>query len=222
MVLTDFSPTRLVYTACLLCVLSYVRVAVAQDSTSPVRVVFLGNSLTSGYGLSIKEAYPALLQTRVDSLQWPVIMVNAGVSGDTSSGGLRRLGWQLRNPPDVLVVALGGNDGLRGILPTLTKTNLIQIVNQARAANPAATIIIAGMQMPPNLGAQFQEDFSAVFPAVAEETGATLIPFLLEGVGGIAKLNQSDGIHPTAAGQRILADNVWEILAPILQSQIAR
>lgn len=222
MVLTVFSPTRLLYTACLLCVLSYVRVAVAQDSTRPVRVVFLGNSLTSGYGLSVKEAYPALLQTRVDSLRWPVIMVNAGVSGDTSSGGLRRLGWQLRNPPDVLVVALGGNDGLRGILPALTRTNLIQIVNRTRVANPAATIIIAGMQMPPNLGAQFQEEFSAVFPAVVEETGAALIPFLLEGVGGIAKLNQSDGIHPTAAGQRILADNVWEVLAPILQAHIAR
>ena len=222
MVLTDFFPTRLLYTTCLLCVLSCVRVAVAQDSASPVRVVFLGNSLTSGYGLSLKEAYPALLQTRVDSLRWPVIMVNAGVSGDTSSGGLRRLGWQLRNPPDVLVVALGGNDGLRGILPALTKTNLIQIVNHTKAANPAATIIIAGMQMPPNLGVQFQEEFSAVFPAVAEETDAALIPFLLEGVGGIAKLNQSDGIHPTAAGQRILADNVWEILAPILQSHIER
>ncbi len=222
MVLTVFFPTRLLYTACLLCVLSYVRVAVAQDSTSPVRVVFLGNSLTSGYGLSMKEAYPALLQTRVDSLRWPVIMVNAGVSGDTSSGGLRRLGWQLRNPPDVLVVALGGNDGLRGILPALTRTNLIQIVNRTRVANPAATIIIAGMQMPPNLGAQFQEEFSAVFPAVVEETGAALIPFLLDGVGGIAKLNQSDGIHPTAAGQRILADNVWEVLAPILQAHIAR
>ncbi len=222
MVLTDFFPTRLLYTACLLCVLPYVRVAVAQDSVSPVRVVFLGNSLTSGYGLSVKEAYPALLQTRVDSLGWPVIMVNAGVSGDTSSGGLRRLGWQLRNPPDILVVALGGNDGLRGILPALTKSNLIQIVNQTRATNPAATIIIAGMQMPPNLGAQFQEEFSAVFPAVTEETEAVLIPFLLEGVGGIAKLNQSDGIHPTAAGQRILADNVWEVLAPVLQSHIDR
>ena len=222
MVLTDFLPTRLLYTTCLLCVLSCVRVAVAQDSASPVRVVFLGNSLTSGYGLSLKEAYPALLQTRVDSLRWPVIMVNAGVSGDTSSGGLRRLGWQLRNPPDVLVVALGGNDGLRGILPVLTKTNLIQIVYHTKAANPVATIIVAGMRMPPNLGIQFQEEFSAVFPAVAEETGAALIPFLLEGVGGIAKLNQSDGIHPTAAGQRILADNVWEVLAPILQAHIAR
>ena len=220
MVLTDFIPTRLLYSACLLCVLSYVRVAAAQDSASPVRVVFLGNSLTSGYGLSIKEAYPALLQARVDSLQWPVTMVNAGVSGDTSSGGLRRLGWQLRNPPDVLVVALGGNDGLRGILPALTKSNLIQIVTQTRKTNPAATIIIAGMQMPPNLGAQFQEEFSAVFPAVAEETDTALIPFLLEGVGGIATLNQSDGIHPTAAGQRIIADNVWEILAPALQSHI--
>jgi len=149
-------------------------------------------------------------------------MVNAGVSGDTSSGGLRRLGWQLRIPPDVLIVALGGNDGLRGILPALTKSNLIQIVNQTKAANSEATIIVAGMQMPPNLGAQFQEEFRAVFPAVAEETGAALIPFLLEGVGGIAKLNQSDGIHPTAAGQRILADNVWEILAPVLQSYIKR
>ncbi len=187
-----------------------------------MRVIFLGNSLTAGYGLSVKEAYPAFLQTRVDSLRWPVIMVNAGVSGDTSSGGLRRLGWQLRNPPDVLVVALGGNDGLRGISPALTKANLVQIVNQTRAASPEVNIIIAGMQLPPNLGPQFQEEFRAVFPAVAQETGAALIPFLLEGVGGIAELNQPDGIHPTAAGQQILADNVWEILAPILQSRIVR
>jgi len=220
--LSNFFPTRLLYTGVLLCVLLSVRPAVAQDSINPVRVVFLGNSLTAGYGLSVKEAYPAFLQTRVDSLRWPVIMLNAGVSGDTSSGGLRRLGWQLRNPPDVLVVALGGNDGLRGISPALTKANLVQIVNQTRAASPEVNIIIAGMQLPPNLGPQFQEEFRAVFPAVAQETGAALIPFLLEGVGGIAELNQPDGIHPTAAGQRILADNVWEILAPILQSRIVR
>jgi len=194
---------------------------VAQNlELDSVQVLFLGNSLTAGYGLSANEAYPAILQRRVDSLRWPVIMINAGVSGDTSSGGLRRLEWYLEAPPDILVVALGANDGLRGISPSLTKKNLIQIIHKTREANPKAGIMIAGMEVPPNLGPVFQEEFRLIFPSVAEELDVDLIPFLLEGVGGVHKLNQSDRIHPTAEGQRQLADNVWEVLESVLRKLI--
>ena len=209
------------YTVMCLCVLLPVRLAVAQNpDVTPIRVLFLGNSLTAGYGLSPDEAYPALLQARIDSLKWSVTIINAGVSGDTSAGGLTRLAWQLENPLDVLVVALGANDGLRGLPPTMTKSNLTQIIRQAREANPNVNILIAGMQVPPNLGPIFQEEFREVFPSVADEMDTELIPFLLEGVGGVTELNQSDGIHPNAAGQRRLADTVWEALAPVLQSHI--
>ncbi len=200
------------------CVLLPVRSVVAQNPESPsIRVLFLGNSLTAGYGLPAEEAYPALLQARIDSLQWSVTIINAGVSGDTSAGGLRRLAWQLKNPPDILVVALGANDGLRGLPPAMTKSNLTQIIHQAREANPNVAILIAGMQVPPNLGPIFQKEFGDIFPSVADEMDTELIPFLLEGVGGIPELNQSDGIHPNAAGQRKLADHVWQALAPLLQ-----
>ncbi|MCY3594842.1 MAG: arylesterase [Bacteroidetes bacterium] len=206
-----------------LCVLLPVRPAVAQNPEgTPIRVLFLGNSLTAGYGLSPEEAYPALLQTRIDSLKWPVTIINAGVSGDTSAGGLTRLAWQLENPPDVLVVALGANDGLRGLPPTMTKSNLIQIIRQAREANPNVSILIAGMQVPPNLGPIFQEEFREIYPSIAEEMDTELIPFLLEGVGGVTELNQADRIHPNAAGQRKLADTVWKALAPILQERISQ
>ncbi len=205
-----------------LCVLLPVRPAVAQNPEgTPIRVLFLGNSLTAGYGLSPEEAYPALLQARIDSLKWPVTIINAGVSGDTSAGGLTRLAWQLENPPDVLVVALGANDGLRGLPPTMTKSNLTQIIRQAREANPNVSVLIAGMQVPPNLGPIFQEEFREIYPSLAEEMDTELIPFLLEGVGGVTELNQSDGIHPNAAGQRRLADTIWKALAPTLQERIS-
>ncbi len=205
-----------------LCVLLPVRPVVAQNlEGTPIRVLFLGNSLTVGYGLLPEEAYPALLQARTDSLKWPVTIINAGVSGDTSAGGLRRLAWQLEDPPDILVVALGANDGLRGLPPAMTKSNLTQIIHQTREANPDVSILIAGMQVPPNLGPIFQEEFRDVFPSVADEMDTELLPFLLEGVGGVTELNQSDGIHPNAAGQRRLADNVWSALTPLLQKYIS-
>ena len=211
------------YTVMCLCVLLPVRLAVAQDpDVIPIRVLFLGNSLTAGYGLSPDEAYPALLQARMDSLKWSVTIINAGVSGDTSAGGLTRLAWQLENPPDVLVVALGANDGLRGLPPTMTKSNLTQIIRQAREANPNVSILIAGMQVPPNLGPIFQEEFREIYPSIAEEMDTELIPFLLEGVGGVTELNQSDGIHPNAAGQQRLADTVWGALAPVLRERISQ
>ncbi len=196
---------------------------VAQNPQNTlVRVLFLGNSLTAGYGLPQEEAYPSLLQERIDSLKLPVTLINAGVSGDTSAGGLRRLVWQLENPPDILVIALGANDGLRGLSPAMTKSNLTQIIHQAREANPAVSILIAGMQVPPNLGPIFQKEFREVFPAVADEMNTELIPFLLEGVGGVTELNQSDGIHPNAAGQQKIADTVWEALIPVLREMISR
>ena len=208
------------YTVGGLCVLISAPPVLAQ--TQPIRVLFLGNSLTAGYGLPEKNAYPALLQAEVDSLQWPVIMINAGVSGDTSAGGLRRLAWQLEDPPDVLVVALGANDGLRGLPPSMTKANLGRIIHEARQANPAISILIAAMEVPPNMGPLFQEEFRRVFPSIATEMNTGLIPFLLDGVGGVISLNQSDGIHPTAEGQQIVARNVWEFLKPVLQKRILR
>ncbi len=210
------------YTIGGVCVLFSMSPIVAQSQTSdPIRVLFLGNSLTAGYGLASNEAFPALLQARVDSLGWPVMMINAGVSGDTSSGGLSRLAWQLRTPPDILMIALGANDGLRGLPPSLTRSNLIDMITQTRQVNPDVKILIAGMEVPPNLGSSFQEEFRNVFPSVAEEMNTGLIPFLLEGVAGVRALNQSDGIHPTALGQQRLAENVWDVLYPLLHTYIS-
>lgn len=181
------------------------------------RVVVLGDSITAGYGLDPQEAYPALLQKRIDAAALPYKVTNAGVSGDTTAGGLRRIQWVLgQKGADVLVVALGGNDGLRGVSPAETKKNLAGIVDKARAANPAVKVLIAGMQMPENLGKSFTEQFGKVFPEVAAEKDVTLLPFLLEGVGGDAELNQDDRIHPTAAGQKVIAETVWKGLMELL------
>ena len=186
-----------------------------------LQVVFLGNSLTAGYGLSLERAFPALLQQRVDSLVWPVTMVNAGLSGETSAGGLRRLPWLLRSSLDVLVIALGGNDGLRGLSPDATKDNLRQIMSQARSKYPEVIILLAGMQMPPNLGEDYTLAYKALFAELAEEMNVHFVPFLLESVGGVAALNQADGIHPNAEGQRVVADNVWRVLGPVLEALLA-
>lgn len=186
------------------------------------RVVFLGDSITAGYGLEREQAYPALLQQRADEAGLPVEMVNAGVSGDTTAGGLRRLDWVLGRGADVLVVALGGNDGLRGLQPDQTKANLLAIIEQARERVPEAKIVLAGMQMPANLGARYTEQFAAVFPAVARETDVVLLPFLLEGVGGVDDLNQDDQIHPNAEGQQVIAELVWQTLQPLLQGDKTR
>ncbi len=185
-----------------------------------LQVLFLGNSLTAGYGLPLDQAYPALLQLWADSLHWPVTMVNAGLSGETTAGGLRRLPWLFRSNVDVLVIALGGNDGLRGLPPDATKDNLRQIIDQARDTFADVSILLAGMQMPPNLGDDYTAAFSALFTDLVEEKDVHFIPFLLEGVGGVDALNQSDGIHPNAEGQRIVADNVWRVLRPILDAHL--
>ncbi len=177
------------------------------------RVVILGDSITAGYGLDPQEAYPALLQKKIDAVGLPYTVKNAGLSGDTSAGGLRRIDWALgKEGADVLVVALGGNDGLRGISTKQTSENLAGIIDKARAKNPAIKVVLAGMQMPQNLGEKFNDEFKAVFPQVATEKKAALVDFLLAGVGGDDKLNQPDRIHPNAEGQRIVAENVWKVL----------
>jgi acyl-CoA thioesterase I len=187
-------------------------VAAAAERT----VVFYGDSLTAGYGLDPDEAYPALIQQKLTEAGLPWRAVNAGVSGETTSGGLRRLDWILRQPVDVFVLALGGNDGLRGVAPDLTRRNLQAMVDRVRARYPQAVVVIAGMQMPPSMGPQYTDAFRGIFPEVAAAARAPLIPFLLEGVGGIPEMNQADQIHPTAEGQRRIAENVWQILRPLL------
>jgi acyl-CoA thioesterase-1 len=181
------------------------------------RIVILGDSITAGYGLDPKEAYPNLLQQKIDAAKLPYTVANAGVSGDTTAGGLRRVAWAMGKGADVMVIALGGNDGLRGISPEETKTNLLGIAAKARQKNPNIEVLIAGMQMPDNMGPDFTARFKAVFPEAASESKSTLIPFLLEGVGGSENLNQPDGIHPTAEGQAKVAETVWKILQPQLR-----
>ena len=183
-------------------------------------IVFFGDSLTFGYGLDdpAAEAYPALIQQKLDAAHLPYRAVNAGLSGETSAGGLRRIDWILRQRIDIFVLALGANDGLRGIEPAVTRANLEAILDRVRVRNPAAKLIVAGMMMPPSMGSDYARDFDALFPTVAKSHHAILIPFLLAGVGGHPDLNQADGIHPTAAGHKIVADTVWQYLRPLLIS----
>jgi len=180
-------------------------------------IVVLGDSLAAGLGLDPSEAFPALLQKKIDAAGWKFTVVNAGVSGDTTAGGLRRIDWLLRRKIDVLVLELGGNDGLRGIPVGATKTNLQAIIDHLRQKQPRAQVVIAGMQMPPNMGDEYNTAFRNIFPELARANHAALIPFLLEGVGGRPGLNQLDQIHPTAEGQRIVAENVWKILRSVLE-----
>ena len=184
------------------------------------RILFFGDSLTAGYGIESGQAFPALIQGRLDSLGWPFVAVNAGLSGDTSAAGLRRIDWVLRRPIDVLVLELGANDGLRGVPLAQTRANLQAIVDRTRAKYPRAALVVAGMQMPPNLGPEYTEEFRRLFPELAERNGAALIPFLLEGVGGVPELNLPDGIHPTPEGHALLADNVWRVLEPVLRDRL--
>jgi acyl-CoA thioesterase I len=179
-------------------------------------IVFFGNSLTAGYGLSPSEAFPALIQNKIDSLNLPYKVINAGVSGETSSGGNSRIDWILRQPLDVFILELGANDGLRGIPIPETKKNLQSIIDKVKAKNPEAILVLAGMQIPPNMGQQYATEFRDIYSELASKNKMTLIPFLLEGVGGEVKLNQQDGIHPTAEGHRIVAKNVWRELKNVL------
>ncbi|MEJ2236953.1 MAG: arylesterase [Gemmatimonadales bacterium] len=191
------------------------RIPTASDSR-PV-VLFLGTSLTAGYGLSAGEAYPSLIQQKIDSVGLGFRVVNAGESGGTSAGGVRRIGWLLRQPLAALVLELGANDGLRGQDLANLKRNLQTIIDTTLATYPEVEIVIAGMEAPPNLGQRYTAGFRQVFQELAEENGVGLIPFILEGVAGLPELNQADGIHPTEAGQRLMAETVWEVLEPRLE-----
>jgi len=190
----------------------------AAPATGARTVVFLGDSLTAGYGLAdpTSEAFPALIAERIRAAGIPWKVVNAGISGDTTAGGLRRIDWTLRAPVDVLVVALGANDGLRGVDPAVTAANLRGIIERARARHPAIRILLAGMQLPPELGAAHTAAFARVFPDIAATTGSALVPFLLAGVGGDPALNLGDRIHPNAAGHAVMATTVWTHLEPLL------
>jgi acyl-CoA thioesterase-1 len=180
------------------------------------RIVFLGDSLTAGLGVERNEAFPSLVAEKIRAAGLPFEVENAGLSGDTSAGGLRRIDWLLQRPIDILVVELGANDGLRGLDLKSMKANLQAIIDKAKAKNAAVKIVLAGMQVPPNLGAEYAAGFQRVFNELAHDNNAILIPFLLEGVGGQPDLNQADGIHPTVAGHAIVADNIWKILRPLL------
>ncbi len=179
-------------------------------------IVFFGNSLTAGYGLDPSQAFPALIQQRIDSLKLPYLAVNAGLSGETSAGGNTRVDWILKQPVEIFVLELGANDGLRGIQLDETVKNLQSITDKVKTAYPQAKIVLAGMQVPPNMGKAYSDRFRALYGELAEKNNAALVPFLLEGVGGIPELNQGDGIHPTAEGHKILAENVWKVLKQLL------
>ncbi|MFK7847510.1 MAG: arylesterase [Rhodothermales bacterium] len=192
----------------------------SQASDQTKNILIFGDSITAGYGLEAEQAFPALIQDKIDALDWNYKIVNGGLSGDTSAGGVRRISWMLREPVDILVLELGGNDGLRGTPPEATKQNLQDIIDEVKSQNEEVVIILAGMQIPPNLGQEYTTKFKNVFPDLAAENNAMLIPFLLEDVGGVPSLNQPDGIHPTAEGHKIVAENVWKILKPLLAAQI--
>ena len=179
-------------------------------------IVFFGNSLTAGYGIDPSESFPSKVQDKIDSLQLPYKVINAGLSGETTAGGKSRIDWILRQPVNIFVLELGGNDGLRGIPIAETSKNLQAIIDRVREKYPDAKIILAGMQVPPNMGRNYATQFRVVFEQLAEKNKVALIPFLLENVGGIAALNQADGIHPNPQGARIVAENVWKVLLPML------
>lgn len=179
-------------------------------------IVFFGNSLTAGYGVDPSEAFPAVIQQKIDSAKLPYKVINAGLSGETSAGGKSRIGWILRQPVDDFVLELGGNDGLRGIPISETAKNLQAILDSVKEKYSSATVILAGMQIPPSMGNKYASAFRELFRQLANKNKILLIPFILEGVGGVPELNQRDGIHPTAKGHIIVAETVWKVLKKII------
>jgi acyl-CoA thioesterase-1 len=188
-----------------------------DDETSLKKILFFGNSLTAGYGLdNIDNAFPGLIQKKIDSLNLPYQVVNAGLSGETSAGGNERIDWLLNQRIDIFVLELGANDGLRGLPVDETYTNLQSIINKVKSAWPDCKIVLTGMLVPPSMGQNYAENFKQIFPKLTKENELALVTFLLENVAGEADLNQNDGIHPTKEGQRIMAENVWKTLFPLL------
>lgn len=180
------------------------------------RIIFFGNSLTAAYGLDPQQGFVALIQKKLDSLGLNYQTVNAGLSGETTAGGRERVDWILNQPVDIFILELGGNDGLRGIDPASSKENLQAIIDAVRKKYPQAEIILAGMEAPPNMGQEFTAAFRKMYPDLAQKNDVKLIPFLLEGVGGESDLNLPDGIHPNEKGHKIVAENIWEVLQPVL------
>jgi acyl-CoA thioesterase-1 len=195
-------------------------VADDKDAESPdtKTILFFGNSLTAGMGLEPAQAFPGVIQQILDSLGLQYTAINAGLSGETTASGENRISWLLNQKIDVFILELGANDGLRGIPLFETRENLQAIIDAVRNKNPDTKIVLAGMQIPPNMGPEYTGEFRKIFPELAAKNNCYLIPFLLEDVAGIPELNQEDGIHPTVEGQKILAQNVWEILEPIIQN----
>lgn len=183
-----------------------------EEKSDEKIILFFGNSLTAAYGIDPEDGFAGLTQQRIDSLDLNYRVINGGLSGETTAGGLNRLDWFLEDKPDIFVLELGGNDGLRGIKLTETKSNLLKIIDKVRSKFPDTKIILAGMQIPPNMGQEYATEFTEMYPAVAEEKDVTLIPFLLENVGGIPELNLPDGIHPTEEGHKIVFKTIWPYL----------
>jgi acyl-CoA thioesterase-1 len=188
----------------------------SRPSASPT-ILFLGTSLTAGYGIDPEQAYPALIQQKIDAAGLNFRVINAGVSGETSAGARRRVAWLLEQPVSILVLETGANDGLRGLPPDSLRANIQAIFDQARRLQPSVRLVLLGMRMPPNYGWAYPQRFESVYPEVARSNNATLVPFLLEGVGGVGALNQADGVHPTPDGQRKMAETVWRVLEPELR-----
>ncbi len=187
-----------------------------QASTAPKVILFYGDSLTAGYGLSPEEAFPALVEKKLNKAEKKVKVVNAGLSGETSAGGLSRIDWVLRQPIDIFVLELGANDGLRGLPVDQTRKNLQGIIDKVKSKYPTCKIVLAGMMVPPNMGKEYTEDFRSVYPSLASKNKATLIPFILDGVGGIEKLNQADGIHPNVEGHQIISSRIVGVFEKLL------
>ncbi|MBU2974062.1 arylesterase [Zobellia sp. B3R18] len=187
--------------------------------TETKRILFFGDSITAGYGLDdSNDAYPGVVQQKIDSLNLDYTVINSGVSGETTAGGRSRIDWVIKQDIDIFVLELGANDGLRGVDLSETRANLQGIIDVVREKSPDTKIILAGMQLPPNMGDKYTTEFRQLFIDIADENDIGFIPFILKDVGGVAALNQPDGIHPTIEGHRIVANTVWETLQPLLKS----
>lgn len=191
--------------------------SLSTENAAPKKnILFFGNSLTAGLGVEPEEAFPAIIGNKIDSLKLPYNIINAGLSGETTAAGKARISWILKQRVDIFVLELGANDGLRGIPVSETRKNLQDIVDQVKSKYPEVKLVMTGMEVPPNMGSKYASEFRVIFAEIAQKNNMALVPFLLDKVGGVPELNQSDGIHPTPEGHKILADNVWIVLKDLL------